>query len=215
MEKIILICLLCLCGQLSAFAEDTVSLDNPTEAWRRVLDRLSDDAPLRATFEEFRSIPSRNRPIRFMGTIRWAPELGLSLAYQEPKPLGVHIFEDAMYISVPGKSLKVIKGRKRKEAMTLFPRLFAWDTAWLAEHFITQGVFADDGSWHLSMVPVDDQVAGAVSKIILRGGEVGLHEIVLELKADKVVQIKMLEQIRPALFTEEERRSAFPAIYDE
>ncbi|CAA6679607.1 MULTISPECIES: LolA-related protein [unclassified Lentimonas] len=214
MGKISLISLFCFCGLLTVSAMAPISLDQPPEAWRPVLTRLSDDAPLRASFVEYRSIPAQKQPMEYRGTIRWSPEFGLSLAYEKPQALVIHIFEDTMFISEPGKRLKVVRDRKRKAAMAFFTRLFAWDSAWLDENFTSEGALDDNGAWQFTMVPLDGPVSRAMTEINLRGDAQALQEIILNLKGDKTIQVKILEQTRPAFFTDEEGRAAFPGIDD-
>jgi len=186
-----LVLLLGLLAALATPASRAAPLTNPDPEiaahdahWAPILQQLGQRENRQSQFEERRYFPFRLVPVVLTGTVRIAPEHGLSLEYQQP---------DYRIVIVDGGGLLMRDRSGRDQAAPNDPHLtqaisalvsiLSFDQRQIEEHYVLHGSQAG-ADWRISLVP---KTAGDWSAIVLHGDAGGLSGI--ELVRSKSLRI--------------------------
>lgn len=197
MAKTRIILLLIAVG-INCAGADPLELDltAPPCEWKPVIDALAANSPVKSAFEETRTNPFQKRPRRFKGNIFWHPEHGLSLHYSSPAQVKINISEQSVYLFRQDEPPRRINIDGEDPALSLFFRLFDWDTEWLAESFLISGELEQSG-WQLQLRPLDESARRKLSRIDLNGSGKLLQSIRLDFPGGREVRIRLFEQEYP------------------
>jgi hypothetical protein len=215
LRRILFLWLLLWFAALPASGSQAIDPVDPPEAWQPVFERLRVTLPMTVEFTEARRNPFHRMARQFRGTVRWDPQLGLSIQYHEPTEMTIWIAADGLVIVRGGKVMQTELGRDHAELMQLFARIFAWDTAWLGERFRFDGEMADAGDWQLDLQVKDVGLKASLSAISLVGDAAALREIGLNLSGGRTARMTLADAVFSEAFSPEARAQAFPQSNDE
>lgn len=199
---------------LPAMASQAVDPVAPPAAWQPVFERLQVTQPMMVEFTEARRNPFHRMARQFRGTVRWDPQLGLSIQYHEPTEMTIWIAPDNLVIVRGGKVMRTELGRDHAELMQLFARIFAWDTAWLGERFRFEGEMAEAGDWQLDLHVKDVGLKASLSAISLAGDASALRAIGLNLSGGRTARMTLADAVFSEAFCPEVKAHAFPESHD-
>jgi hypothetical protein len=191
-----------------------IDLEQPPARWQAIFAALTVRDAMTVDFTEFRRNPFHRHVARHAGTIRWAPELGLSISYGGSDPLVVRIHADAVHLHRAGGSERLRGGADQRALMQMFGRLFAWDRAWLARSFAARGEIDAADNWTLRLNPADTALAQGLVALTLEGAGPCLRRILVGLPGGRSVDIRLAEPAFQPNFPEDVLHAAFPATDD-
>ena len=196
MEKVRALLVIFLTLPLAASAASPVDLLDPDCKLQRLIAILESKEPVKSDFTEFRSNPFQRRPRRFEGSIYWHPRYGLCLEYSSPSSTRINVTQQKISIGKPGQAPREMPITDDNPALSMFLKLFGWDTGWIASNFITQAEYSDTGI-ELLLEPVDTDMRQRLNGITLKVGAEVLESIELDLSGQKEIQIRLHSQVIP------------------
>jgi len=130
---------------------------------------LASRAPLRSMFVETRFFSFRKTPVVLKGEMRFAPDLGLSLSYVEPK-------ERIMIVDSAGIVLRDDRGRSREmprdarhpSADAVLLPILGFDLPVLRETFEID-MDGTSEAWNLRFTPREDALRREVGEVLVSG----------------------------------------------
>lgn len=178
-------------------------------AWRPLIEKLGEQTPRQATFEERRHFPFRKRPVVLTGVIRFAPGRGLSLSYLEPQPQTLIGDEQGVLLrDARGRSRSAPNDPRARAATSTLVDVLRFDVPALQKTFDFAGE-RDGDDWILQLVPRDSSLADSLGLITLTGRDGTLERIELARAANQRIEILIRDAREHVTFGEADLKRYF------
>ncbi|AGB81197.1 Outer membrane lipoprotein carrier protein LolA [Serratia sp. FGI94] len=175
--------------------------------------RFSQQAVLRAEFEQQRSISGMAKPLQSGGELLISQQKGLWWAQQRPFPLTLLLDDRRMVQTVAGQAPQVVTAENNPQMFQfnhLLSALFHADGQALEQNFTLQFSDLGDERWRLVLTPKTTPLDKLFTRITLNGARF-LNTIDIDDKQNDATHIRFFNQrTEPATLTAEEQQRFAP-----
>jgi len=181
-----------------------ITVGQNDSAWAPLVAELKANAPLSATFDEYRYFPFRKGAAKLTGEIRLDPVRGLSLNYTSPE-------KQMLVVDAKGGFMADSRGRRRelpddpraRAATSALLDVLRFDLRRLAENF---DIYAarDADTWRFNFTPKPGPLADVLHPIIVTGEGAIVKNIEMRKTASQRVEILIGETHTRITFPPEE-----------